>query len=74
MNDQRIQIRGGAGPYEAAAIVAVIQRVVEEEATAQVIRPRRNEPSAWVRARRMVRAGDMGSGVVPGPGVNWPEL
>lgn len=74
MTDQRIQIRGGAGPYEAAAIVAVIQRVIDEETAAQVIRPKPNEPTAWVRAGRMVRAGAMGFGVAPGPGLNWPEL
>jgi hypothetical protein len=74
MTDRPIQIKGGAGPYEAAAIVAVIQRVVDEQTAARVIRPRGNEPNAWVRAGRTVPAGHSGGGIAPGPGLNWPEL
>ena len=74
MNDQVIQIKGGAGPYEAAAVVAVIQRVVDEQVAAQVIRPNPNEPTAWVRAGRMVQAGHGSAGIAPGPGLNWPEV
>ena len=74
MNHQPIKIKGGAGPYEAAAIAAVIQRVVDEQSAARVIRPNPNEPTAWVRAGRMVEAGHISAGVVPGPGLNWPEL
>lgn len=73
MNDRPIEIRGGAGPYEAAAIVAVIQRVIDEQSAARSLPPRRNEPPAWVKAGRMVRAGEITTQVTPGPGLNWPE-
>lgn len=44
------EIRGGAGPYEAAAIVAVIRRLQEEAAAARAVRPPVPRPTAWVRA------------------------
>lgn len=43
-------ITGGAGRYEAAAIVAVLQRLLDEEEAALAVLPRRPEPPAWVRA------------------------
>lgn len=52
MNDESIQIKGGAGPFEAAAIAAVISHVLEVEKVAQASRPPNNRPSAWVRAGR----------------------
>ena len=73
MSKDRIQIRGGAGPYEAAAIAGVIQRVIEEQSATRSMLPRRNEPSAWVRAGRLVHAGATASPIAPGPGLNWPE-
>ncbi|MDH3517509.1 MAG: hypothetical protein OEM66_01130 [Acidimicrobiia bacterium] len=42
-------ISGGAGRYEAAAIVAVLQRLLEEEEAARAQPPTRPEPRAWVR-------------------------
>ena len=44
------EIRGGAGPYEAAAIVAVFNRLVAEAAAARAVRPGTPLLPAWVRA------------------------
>lgn len=45
------QIKGGAGPFEAAALAAVLSHVREEEAAAQRRRPDPTRlPPAWVRA------------------------
>jgi hypothetical protein len=49
MDERPVAIRGGAGPMEAAAIVAVVQHVLEGEAAARAKPPGRNIPSAWVR-------------------------
>ena len=46
----RYQITGGAGPYEAAAIVAVIARITEEQAEAASTPRSRPQQSAWVLA------------------------
>lgn len=56
MNSE-IQIRGGVGPQEAAAIMAAIQHLIEEEAASQAMLTPRNIPSAWVRSsqRRVVK-------------------
>lgn len=47
-----VEIRGGAGPFEAAAIVAVIDHVLAVEAGARASRPRSNLPPAWMQAAR----------------------
>ena len=44
------EIRGGAGPYEAAAIVAVFNRLLLEASAARAARPALPRPPAWVRA------------------------
>lgn len=47
----RIQIQGGAGPFEAAALAAIIDHVLESEKAARRRRPdSANRPPAWVRA------------------------
>lgn len=46
----RYSIEGGAGPAEAAAIVAAIAMVLEEEAARRSVAPQRSRRSAWVRA------------------------
>lgn len=46
-----IKITGGAGPLEAAAIAAVVQQVLTEEAPAEN-RHRRNVQDRWVLALR----------------------
>lgn len=53
-----IQIKGGAGPAEAAAIVAVITHILEVERVASASRPASNHPPAWVRAARPRRPDD----------------
>jgi hypothetical protein len=46
-----IQIKGGAGPFEAAALAAVIDHVLESEKAARRRRPdSANRPPAWMRA------------------------
>ncbi|HEX2153840.1 MAG TPA: hypothetical protein VHL52_07670 [Acidimicrobiia bacterium] len=47
----RIQIQGGAGPFEAAAAAAVVVHVLEAERVARERRPQTgSRPPAWVRA------------------------
>jgi hypothetical protein len=46
----KLQIRGGAGAYEAAAIAAAIAHITDEQAAAAVSRRTRNQQSAWVAA------------------------
>jgi len=43
-----VQIRGGAGPYEAAALAAVIERVLSEEAAAAQRPPSSPTLPTWV--------------------------
>ena len=47
-----IRITGGAGPFAAAAIAAVIQRVLDEEQTAAATPLHRQRLSDWVMAGR----------------------
>jgi len=47
-----ITIRGGAGPMEAAAIAAVIQRMIADERAAAAKRPNRRTMSPWLVAGR----------------------
>ncbi len=52
MAEPEIEVRGGAGPYEVAAIVAAVSRVLaEEEVKAVRPPPRRQHP--WVLVGRM---------------------
>ena len=44
----RYQIKGGAGPYEAAAIVAAVSRIMDEQAAAASSPRLRPQQSAWV--------------------------
>ncbi len=50
--DEQIIIRGGAGPYEAAAIAAVIEQLLAEEAAQRSLPPQRPRPEAWVLSGR----------------------
>ena len=54
---REIQIVGGVGPIEAAAIMAAIQQLLDEEAAAQAMLTPRNIPTAWIRSgqRRTVK-------------------
>jgi hypothetical protein len=69
--DPSPEIRGGAGPFEAAAIVAVVQHVLEREAVAAATPAPRNVPNAWVRA---AAARPFGRFVPPvGPDAGWDQ-
>ena len=46
------EIVGGAGPHETAAIMAVLQHLATEEATAQATPASRPRQSSWVLAWR----------------------
>jgi hypothetical protein len=46
----RIEVSGGAGPYEAAAAVAAVLQVMADQAAAASVPPRRLQPPAWVTA------------------------
>ncbi len=47
-----IDIKGGAGPEVAGAIVAVVQAIEQQEREAAAVRPRPIRQSQWVRAGR----------------------
>ncbi len=51
MSAPGFQVRGGAGPYEVAAIVAAVLRVLAEE-EAKAVRPPPPRPHPWVLAGR----------------------
>ncbi|HSJ29625.1 MAG TPA: hypothetical protein VLB67_15585 [Acidimicrobiia bacterium] len=73
MTDVRnIEIRGGVGPYEAAAIVAVIRENLLSEDRSRSRRPPDHRPPAWVRLGLGVPVGDFTPPVLPDPGRNWP--
>ena len=61
----RIEITGGAGPAEAAAIVAAITHMLEVEQVARVSRPPGNRPPAWLRAALPRNPGDPLDAVAP---------
>ena len=52
MTDRPMQIRGGAGPYEVAAIVAAVTRVLAEEEAVAATPPRPREQGRWVLTGR----------------------
>ncbi len=52
MADPPILIRGGAGPYEAAAVVAAVLQVLAEE-EAKAVPPPPPRPHPWVLAGRL---------------------
>ncbi|MGH8928424.1 MAG: hypothetical protein ACRDWH_08740 [Acidimicrobiia bacterium] len=60
-----IEIKGGAGPYEAAAIVAVFNRLRTEATAARADRPKLPRPPAWVRAYLPAHPDDPMPDVVP---------
>lgn len=59
------EIMGGAGPYEAAAIMAVFNRLLEEAASARANRPSAPRPAAWVRAYQPVHPDDPLPSILP---------
>ncbi len=59
-----IEIRGGAGPYEVAAIAAVVDLVLREEEVARARRPAPDVLPAWVRAFHPAH----GAPMAPDPG------
>jgi hypothetical protein len=63
-----VQIKGGAGRYEAAAVLAVITHVLEEEEGMRAVRPASRVAPAWVRAV----ADRFGDQDALDPGINWP--
>jgi hypothetical protein len=68
-----IQIRGGVGPYEAAAITAVIHESLAAEERALSRLPPDRRPPAWVRLGMGTPLGRFDPPVPPEPGRNWPE-
>ena len=60
-------IRGGAGPYEAAAIVAVFNRLLADAAATRASRPGPPRLPAWVRAYQAVDPDDPMPLVSPEP-------
>lgn len=72
-DDRHIEIRGGAGPYEAAAIVAVIRESLTAEARARSRRPPDRRPPAWTRLGMPTPFGRFDPPVLPDVGRNWPD-
>ncbi len=68
-----IDIRGGAGEYEAAAIAAVVKHVLETEEALRWALPPPNVPHAWVRLGRPSLVARFNPPVLPEPGLNWPR-
>jgi hypothetical protein len=62
-----VEIAGGAGPYEAAAIAAVIAQTLAEAAAAGAQRPRPPRPTAWVRSYQGFHADDPLPVILPDP-------
>lgn len=59
-------IKGGAGPFEAAAVAAVIVHVLESERAARALRPpASNLPPAWMRSVQPVDPADPLALVLP---------
>jgi hypothetical protein len=50
--DARIEILGGAGPYEAAAIMAAIDAALTEELATQALPSEPARPGAWFMSGR----------------------
>lgn len=48
----KIEITGGAGPYEAAAIMAAIDAALTEELTARAMPSQPATPGAWAMSGR----------------------
>lgn len=65
MNDQRIQITGGAGAFEAAAVVAVVHHVLDSERRVAERRAAENRPSAWMASARPLQPGEVPAHAVP---------
>lgn len=72
-DDLRIEIRGGIGPYEAAAVAAVITQTVAERERARARRPPDQRPPAWVRTGMPATRSPFPPAPVPDPGRNWPD-
>ena len=68
-----IQIRGGIGPYEAAAIAAVIRQSLIAEEVARSRPPPERKPPAWVRVGMPTPLGRFDPPTLPDPGRNWPQ-
>ena len=74
--DPKIEIIGGAGPYEAAAIMAAIDAALTEELTEQAIPSQPATPGAWaLSGRPQVVLGPKTSfqGLSPTPGSDDEE-
>ncbi|MDH3398428.1 MAG: hypothetical protein OEM81_11445 [Acidimicrobiia bacterium] len=70
-NDPNIEIIGGAGPYEAAAILAAIDAALTEELKAQAIPSEPATPGAWAMSGRpqvVLGAKSSFQGLSPTPG------
>lgn len=65
MNDSGIEITGGAGPFEAAAVVAVVHHVLESERVAAERRAAQNRPSTWMASARPLQPGEMAVQLAP---------
>jgi hypothetical protein len=65
MSDQGIHITGGAGPFEAAAVVAVVHHVLESERRVAERRAAQNRPSAWMASARPLQPGEMPAHPMP---------
>lgn len=51
-NTPKVEIIGGAGPYEAAAIMAAIDAALAEELNAQAIPSQPATPGSWAMSGR----------------------
>jgi hypothetical protein len=52
---ENVEITGGAGPEETAAIAAVVASIENEERLAAAVRPEPIHQSQWIRSGRAAR-------------------
>ncbi len=72
MTERPIKIKGGAGPFEAAAIAAVIQHLLDIENAGRAKPPAAPVPPAWVRSGMARPFGRFAPSVEPEWGSNSP--
>lgn len=62
---EQVEIVGGAGPFEAAAVVAVVDHVLDTERRVRSRRPPSHELPAWMRVVRPGHPDDPLGSVLP---------
>jgi hypothetical protein len=67
---ERLSIKGGAGPMEAAAIIAAVMHLLDSESAERAQPPVPSSAPAWVRMARPAPFSRFVAPIVPDPGQN----